>query len=175
VEGREPRQVEPVAEPSAPAPEAPLELVERPPRGDLEFELTKDYRPGSSPKPRRWWPLVVVPLVLALGLAIVVVTRPTPTTITAPSLPAPIANALPEEVVDALPSLAGPPLIIDSTPGGATIVLPDRRILGTTPWAGDNPFLVETKVRLTLPGHAPATLRVPGAKEASLHVRLKAR
>lgn len=167
--------MEPVVEPAPPTPEAPLELVERPPRGDRDFELTKDYRPGSAPKPRRWWPLVVVPVVLALGLAVVVMTRPTPSTITTPSLPTPIANALPEEVVDALPSLAGPPLVIDSTPSAATIVLPDQRVLGTTPWAGDNPFLVETKLRLTLPGHAPATVVVPGAKEASLHVRLKAR
>jgi hypothetical protein len=167
--------VEPVVEPAPPTPEAPLELVERPPRGDRDFELTKDYRPGSAPKPRRWWPLLVVPVVLALGLAVVVMTRPTPSTITTPSLPTPIANALPEEVVDALPSLAGPPLVIDSTPSGATIVLPDKRILGTTPWAGDNPFLTETKVTLTLPGHVATRLIVPGSKEASLHVRLKAR
>lgn len=173
VEGTpEARPVEPPA-PTTPSPatDEPLELVERPPRGGRDFTLNRTFRDDPRAARRRRWPLLLaLPIAAAVGLLGWVLSRPPPKVLKRPDLP-----GLPAPVKDALPVLAGPPLVIDSTPSGASITLPDGTTLGTTPWAGNNPFLTDTQVTLRLAGHRPATLQVPGAKEATLHAPLRPR
>jgi hypothetical protein len=171
VEGKPATAATEPAPATPPAKEEPLELVERPPRGDRDFRLDRSYRSQPGPPRRRRWPLVLaLPVVAAVGLVAWVVSRPPPKVLKRPDLP-----SLPADVKDALPVLAGPPIVIDSTPSGAAITLPDGMTLGTTPWAGNNPFLTPTTVTLRLSGYRPATLQVPGAKEATLHATLRPR
>jgi hypothetical protein len=79
---------------------------------------------------------------------------------------------LPQPVRDALPELAGPPIIIESDPPGATIES-TAGTLGVTPWAGNNPFLTDTELTLKLAGYQPKKVKLQGAKEARLVVTLK--
>lgn len=79
---------------------------------------------------------------------------------------------LPPVLRDALPELAGPPVVILSEPSGATIRAPTG-VLGVTPWAGNNTFLIDTELTLTLPGYQPTKLVLAGAQEAHLSVTLK--
>jgi hypothetical protein len=169
LEGRAAAPAEaPVAAAASPAPEDPLELVERPPRGDPDFALDRRFRDGPAPRRRRWPFLVGLPVVVAVGLLAFVVSRPPPKVLRRPEVP-----SLPAAVAERLPVLDGPPIVIDSTPAGATITLPDGSTLGVTPWAGNNPFLTDTTLTLRLSGHRPATVLIPGAKEASRHVALR--
>ncbi|MCA2979894.1 MAG: hypothetical protein INH37_16585, partial [Myxococcaceae bacterium] len=78
-------------------------------------------------------------------------------------------------VASRAPSAPAGVLVIDSTPQGASIVLPDGETLGTTPWAGNNPFSVDTRVTLRRPGRRPASLVVPGGTDAHLSVVLDSR
>ncbi|MDX2010456.1 MAG: hypothetical protein SFW67_09715 [Myxococcaceae bacterium] len=169
LEGRAPAPAEGPVPPVVPAaPEAPLELVERPPRGDRDFALHRSYRDDPTSRRRRWPFFIALPVAVALGLVAFVVSRPPPKVLRRPDLP-----ALPAPVADVLPVLAGPPVVIESTPAGATITLPDGSRLGVTPWAGNNPFLTDTTLTLKLAGHRPATVQIPGAKEATRHVALR--
>jgi hypothetical protein len=126
------------------------------------------YRPEPSRTPR-WLPLALVGFVAAgfviAGAAVVFApTKP----VRMPSLP------LPAAVNDAMPVLAGPPVVIVSEPPGATIRAADQ-VLGVTPWAGNNPYLTDTELTLTLPGYQAKKVVLPGAKEAHLSVTLTVR
>lgn len=155
-----------VPETSAPAPveERPLELVARPPpRG---YSAPTAYR--LEPHPRRWLPVVLVGFVVAgfgIAAAAIVFTPATPPRVPQVELPAAVRDVLPA-------ALSGPPVVIDSEPSGATIRAASA-VLGVTPWAGNNPFLTDTELTLTLPGHQPKKLVLPGAKEAHLSVTLE--
>lgn len=163
LEGR----VEPEAAAPAPAaatPEAPLELVKRPP--PRAYTAPTAYRPEPRAR-RRWVPIVLVGFVLA-GFAIAAAAMVfTPSA--APRLP---EVELPTAVRDALPEISGPPVVIVSEPSGAT-VRASTGVLGVTPWAGNNTFLTDTELTLTLPGYQPTKVVLPGAKEAHLNVTLK--
>jgi hypothetical protein len=164
IEGRpEPPRDAPTALPTAQEP--PLELDRRPraaPRAPA--------RALPTTAPSRRWPLVlIVSALLAAGViaAAAVSTRRRGAT------PLPTFEP-PTALRDHLPVIAGPPVIIVSEPAGAEI-RSERGLVGVTPWAGDNPFLLDTPVTLTLPGYAPAKLVVPGAREANLSVTMKRR
>lgn len=86
-------------------------------------------------------------------------------------LRAPVVE-LPGPLRDVLPELNGPPVVIESEPPGASIQSA-AGTLGVTPWAGNNPFLNDTELTLTLKGHQPKKVKLPGAKEAHLTVTLK--
>jgi len=79
---------------------------------------------------------------------------------------------LPESVRDALPEIAGPPILIESDPPGATIES-TAGTLGATPWAGNNPFLTDTELTLKLAGYQSKKVKLQGAKEARIVVTLK--
>lgn len=144
--------------------ETPLELAARPrPRA---YTAPTAYRPEPRP-PRRWVPIVLVGFVLA-GFAIAAAAMVfTPSA--APRLP---EVELPTAVRDALPEISGPPVVIVSEPSGAT-VRAATGVLGVTPWAGNNTFLIDTELTLTLPGYQPTKVMLPGATEAHLNVTLK--
>lgn len=150
----------------APAPEVKLELARRPaPRG---WSPPTAYRPEPA-RPRRWLPLVLVGFVAA-GFAIAAAA-----VVFAPTKPTRLPELkLPAAVHDALPVLAGPPVVIVSDPPGATIRAADQ-VLGVTPWAGNNPYLTDTELTLSLQGYQPKKLVLPGAKEAHLTVSLSPR
>lgn len=158
----------PVSAPAESQPEEPpLELAERPRPPRAVAPALSSTAGVAGDTRRRWWTLVAAASfsagLLLLGYAAL---RPTPRPL------APVV--VPELVRDAIPAL-GPPLVIDSTPSGAEIVAPDGRVLGVTPWGGNNPFLVEATVTLRRPGFRPGLLRVQGAREQTLHVTLTPR
>ena len=109
---------------------------------------------------------MLIGLVLA-GVAIAVtamVIRPA----SAPRIP---TIELPEPLRDALPELAGPPIVITSEPSGATIRAGTLE-LGKTPWAGNNPFLLDTEVTISLNGYQTRKVTLRGASEARLNLTL---
>lgn len=107
---------------------------------------------------------VVVSAAVAIAVAAAIV-RPA----TTPTVP---VIVLPDAVRDALPELAGPPLVIVSEPPGATITGPTG-VMGVTPWAGNNPFLIDTEVTVALDGHVTQSVKIVGAKEAHVTVALR--
>lgn len=163
VEGKPPPapSIEPA--PLQPTKEEPLELARRPPaRGST---APTAYRPSLHP--RRPWVIAALITVVLGGLGIGVAAM------FAPKQPVRRPTVeLPTALREALPELAGPPVVIESDPPGATIRT-STGTLGTTPWAGNNPFLTDTELTLTLAGHQPRTVTLPGAKEAHLTVALK--
>lgn len=145
VEGK---PVLPSSSPPPAAPDAPLELAERSPPVPAEPRVAWFQAPTRS---RAW--LVAVMVLVGLAIAAVAMkVRPS----------APVR----------LPVLAGPPVVITSEPPGATIEA-GGTVLGTTPWAGDNPFILDTQVTLTMPGYRPQTATIPGAREAHLSLQLR--
>lgn len=133
------------------------------PRG---YQAPTAYRPQSRQTPR-WVPLVLVGFVVA-GFVIAAVTMGV-----TPAKPARVPELkLPAVVHDALPVLAGPPVVIDSDPPGATVRAADQ-VLGVTPWAGNNPYLTDTELTISLPGYQPKKVVLPGAKESHLSVALR--
>lgn len=146
------------------APEQPLELAARPP--PRVYTAPTAYRPEPR-QPRRWLPVALVGFVVAgfgIAAAAMLLTPTAAPTRPALDLPAPLREALPE--------LVGPPVVILSEPAGATIRGPTG-VLGVTPWAGNNTFLLDTELTLSLPGYQPTKLVLPGAREAHLSVTLK--
>lgn len=65
-----------------------------------------------------------------------------------------------------------PPVIISSTPPGADIHI-GGKIVGQTPWAGENRWTGETKVVLQLAGYRKWEGKLNGGKAETLDVRLK--
>lgn len=165
VEGRPAPAAAPAPEPPARtvAPEPPLELARKPqPRG---YVAPTTYRPDLTPS-RRWVPVVLIGLVLSgVGIAVTaMVIKPA----SAPRIP---TIELPAPLRDALPELAGPPIVITSEPPGATIRAGAHE-LGKTPWAGNNPFLLDTEVTISLSGYQTRKVMLRGASEARLNLTL---
>jgi hypothetical protein len=145
------------------APEPPLELARKPqPRGDV---APTAYRPDLT-RSRRWVPVALIGLVLSgVGIAVTaMMIKPA----SAPRIP---TIELPDQLRDALPELSGPPIVITSEPPGATIRAGALEI-GKTPWAGNNPFLLDTEVTLSLSGYQSRKVMLRGASEARLNLTL---
>ncbi|MDP1825743.1 MAG: PEGA domain-containing protein [Archangium sp.] len=64
------------------------------------------------------------------------------------------------------------PIIISSTPTGATIIIGGKTV-GETPWAGENVWRGETTLVLKLAGYQPWQGKLRGGKPATLDIRLK--
>lgn len=164
VEGKPPPEVSEEPEPLQPTKEEPLELARKPLNRVSTAPMA--YRPTLGP--RRTWLIAVLFGVVLAGLGIggaAMVFRPKkPLKRPTIEVPAPLRDALPE--------LAGPPVVIESDPPGATVVS-SGGTLGVTPWAGNNPFLTDTELTVSAPGYQPKKVILPGAKEAHLSVSLK--
>ncbi|MDP1914832.1 MAG: PEGA domain-containing protein [Myxococcales bacterium] len=165
VEGRPAPAAAPTPAPAARAvaAEPTLELARKPqPRG---YVAPTAYRPDLTPS-RRWVPIVLGGLVLSgVGIAVTaMVIKPA----SAPRIP---TIELPEQLRDALPELSGPPIVITSEPPGATIRAGALE-LGKTPWAGNNPFLLDTEVTISLSGYQTRKVMLRGASEAHLNLTL---
>jgi len=150
--------------PATPAvPDPPLELARRPqPRG---YVAPTASRPDLAPS-RRWVPFALIGVALSgLGIAVAAM-------VIKPSSPPLVPTIeLPGQLRDALPELAGPPVVITTEPPGATIRAGAQE-LGKTPWAGNNPFLLDTELTISLGGYQSRKVTLRGASEARLDLTL---
>ncbi len=64
------------------------------------------------------------------------------------------------------------PIIISSTPTGATIIIGGKTV-GETPWAGENRWTGETQVTLKLPGYKAWEGKLKGGTPQTLDINLK--
>lgn len=65
-----------------------------------------------------------------------------------------------------------PPIIISSTPTGATITIGGKTV-GETPWAGENRWVGETPLTLKLPGYKAWEGKLKGGSPQTLDINLK--
>lgn len=64
------------------------------------------------------------------------------------------------------------PLLVESTPPGATITIAGK-VVGVTPWAGDNAWLDQAPITVALDGYAPWTGRLREGVEQKVNLTLK--
>ncbi len=155
-----------VEQPLPPAAET-LELADRAPKVVEErIECFRDEPP--APAPRRW-PLKLVVALVALGaIALAALTVFKPNLETPPAMGVQVTSMLNE----AISGQAAPPIIISSTPTGATVFI-DGQKRGQTPWAGDNRWVGETSVALKLAGYRPWEGKLRGGEPQTLDIQLK--
>lgn len=164
-DGRREGQWKPAAQPLDTGPAAPLELVEQAPR--LVEERIEAFRDDPPEPPSRAWVfklgLVVLLIAAAAGGGFFFYTARTP-------IPYGVRDST---LVD---SIVGPgengPLIITSSPAGATIII-DGQVIGETPWAGDNRWRGETSLVIKRAGYQQWEGRLQGGKEQTLNIPLK--
>jgi hypothetical protein len=65
-----------------------------------------------------------------------------------------------------------PPIIISSTPTGATIIIGTKEV-GQTPWAGENRWVGQTPVTLKLGGYKTWVGKLEGGEPQTLDITLK--
>ncbi|MDP2271725.1 MAG: PEGA domain-containing protein [Archangium sp.] len=154
-----------VEQPLPPAEER-LELAERAPQVVEErIETFRDEAP--PPAPRRGALKVVVALVAlgAIALAALLVFKPKFES--APDMGVRASSLLNEAL-----SGDAAPIIISSTPTGATVFI-DGKEIGQTPWSGDNRWVGEPALVLQLPGYRPWEGKLKGGEPQTLDIKLK--
>ncbi len=151
------------------APSLELELVER---GPKQYEpRVESFRP-EVPPPRRGRGLKVALGALGLGVALLA------TFLLAPR------PLLARVGLDGLRGEfdVGPlafrrhsaPLLVQSTPSGATVTIAGK-VVGVTPWAGDNVWPHEAPITVSLAGYSPWSATLREGVEQKLSVALKPR
>jgi len=141
----------------------PLELARTPqPR---RYEEPQPYR-TPPPPPRRYtgWLLagLLLVVVAAIGAGVLVTRR---------RAAQPGVRAL-SPVENLLHGGASAALVVDSDPPGAEIRI-EGRLVGVTPWAGDNGWRGEVMVELTKPGYQPWRGIFTGGHDTNLHATLR--
>jgi hypothetical protein len=153
-----------------PAPEGPaetLELAERPPPAIQQ--RVERYREDLRARSSRPWALKLVIAILVLGVAGLAALLHFKPKLELPTVQGVRGATLLDEL-----SAGGerPPIIISSTPTGATIVIGGKAV-GETPWAGENIWTGETSLILQLPGYRPWEGKLKGGQPQTLDIRLK--
>lgn len=165
-------KVEPAgASPPRPGPpEEKLELADRSPRAvQQRVAIYQEQLRARSAHP---WArtLVIFALVLGVaGLAALLYFKP--------KFHLPTSDGVREAtLLDQLGSGSGEgerqPILISSTPEGATIII-GGKTMGETPWAGENLWKGETSLVLQLPGYARWEGKLKGGQPQTLDIRLK--
>lgn len=143
-----------------------IELAERSPRA-VRARAENDRAQLRARSSRPWaLKLVIFALLLGVaGLAALLHFKP--------KLQLPSSDGVREAtLLDALGSGERPPLLISSTPAGATILIGGKAI-GETPWAGENLWRGETALVLQLPGYRPWEGKLKGGQPQTLDIRLR--
>jgi len=141
--------------PSKPGDDDKLELAARP--GRPRYEPPQPYRPVRPPGPSLW-PWVLVALIIG-GIFALRQQR--------------VRDQL--TALNVLPSRAPKPMVVMSTPSGATLKIDGTRV-GETPWAGDNHWHgAGVPYELSAEGYVPLKGTFEGDRELTLDVTLKHR
>lgn len=165
-------KMEPAAAPSAAAPPSEeLELAERP-RPVVE-ERIENFRPEDPGPFRARSKALTLSLVCLLvgagGLTALLALKPKLNF----NWGQPRDGVHESTLLERLAAVGeGHPLIINSTPPGADIII-DGQPIGQTPWAGDNRWDSEAPVVLRLPGYKPWMGKVKGGQPQALDIELK--
>ena len=161
-------KVEPAGAPPDPErPSEPIELAERAPPAIQE--RVDRYRAELRARSSRPWALklVIASLVLGVGgLAALLHFKP--------KLELPTVEGVRDATLLDELGAGGEhqPIIISSTPTGATIVIGGKTV-GETPWAGENTWTGETSLILQFPGYRPWQGKLKGGQPQTLDIRLK--
>lgn len=161
-------KMEPAGAPSAPErPDEPLELADRPPPAIQQ--RVERYRADLRARSSRPWALKLVIAILVLGvggLAALLHFKP--------KLEWPTVEGVRHATLLDQLGAGGEhqPIIISSTPTGATIVIGGKTV-GETPWAGENTWTGETTLVLQLSGYRPWEGKLKGGQPQTLDIRLK--
>ncbi len=129
-----------------------LELADRPSRP--QYKEPEPYRPVAPPGFPKW-PLV---LLLAIGAGVALWRIPR------------VHDAIVR--ADVLPHGAPNPIVITSEPEGVDITI-DGRVVGQTPWAGDNDWHGRVPYQLSAPGYQPIKGFFDGEQQVTLDVSLR--
>lgn len=160
-------RVEQAGVPAPAAPEGNLELTARAPKA-IE-QRVETYRAELRARNARPWALKLVIGALVAGLAGLGALL-----YFKPKLDLQTLDGVREATI--LDELAAggerEPIIISSTPSGATILIGGKAV-GETPWAGENLWRGETPVVLKLAGYQPWQGKLQGGKPVTLDIRLK--
>ncbi len=155
-----------VEQPVAP-PDHALELAERAPKVVEErLETFRDEPPAPAPRRGPLKLVVALAAVGAIGLVALLVFKP--------KLEAPpeIGVQVTSLLNDAVSGEAVPPIIISSTPTGATVFIAGKE-LGQTPWAGDNRWVGEPTLVIKLPGYRSWEGKLRGGEPQTLDIKLE--
>jgi hypothetical protein len=167
LEGRFNNVEAPMPAPAPPPREERLDLEARP-RAPVE-ERMQTYRAELQKRSDRPWALKLMLGAMLLGvisLGAFVYFKPK---LDLPTIP---DGVRPSGIVDQLTSTEAAPIIISSTPTGATITIGGKNV-GETPWAGENRWVGQTAVTLKLPGYKTWEGKLEGGEPKTLDITLK--
>lgn len=149
------------------AEEEKLELAERaPPKLEERVEKFREERGARSARP--WALKLVISLLLlgVVGLAAFLTFKPRFELRS-------FEGVRDSSLLDGLTASPQPqPIIISSTPTGATILIGGKNV-GQTPWAGENQWVGETQVVLKLAGYKTWSGTITGSQPLTLDISLK--
>ena len=147
--------------------EEKIELAPRAPRA-IEARV-ETYRAELRARSPRSWAIKLVIAALVLGVAALGALLHFKPKLDLQSLDGAREATLLDELAAGGES---PPIIVSSTPTGATILIGGKSV-GETPWAGENQWRGETLIVLKLKGYQPWEGKLKGGQPLTLDIRLK--
>lgn len=159
-----------VSRPAVPANEQRFE----PPPPEPELELAtptikpmEELPPEPAPQPKRSRALLTIAVLVAVGVAVLVGAL-----IFKPDLPIP-DGVRDSDLFHSMNAAKGQ-VLITSEPMGAAVFIGDAQV-GVTPWAADNRWVGEVKLRLVAKGYAPFETTFTGGRDQTLEIDLQKR
>ena len=159
-----------VSRPAVPASEQRFE----PPPPEPELELAKptikpmeEIPPEPAPQPKKSRAVLIIAVLIGVGVAVLAGAL-----LIKPDLPIP-DGVRDSDLFHSMNAAKGQ-VIITSEPMGAAVFIGDSQV-GVTPWAADNRWVGDVKVRLVAKGYAPFNTSFAGGKDQTLEVDLKKR